>query len=144
MSWRNAQEMNVHFQSRRFTKVTQLLTGTQVTEQLGINPFAQELFPIITRYFGQEADEAPDDIIDRGYVSTEERSEYGAVLETYLKDRARVVAAKRCSARLADQISVSGRHMLWAEGCDMALPLLCCGMAHTLDVPSSCDFQAVI
>jgi GTPase SAR1 family protein len=70
----------------------QLLTGTQVTEQLGINPFAQELFPIITRYFGQEADEAPDDIIDRGYVSTEERSEYGAVLETYLKDRARVVA----------------------------------------------------
>ena len=70
----------------------QLLTGTQITEQLGINPFAQELFPIITRYFGEEADEAPDEIIDRGYVSTEERTEYGAVLETYLKDRARVVA----------------------------------------------------
>jgi GTPase SAR1 family protein len=89
---KRAQEMNIHFQSRRFTRVPQLLTGTQVTEQLGINPFAQELFPIITRYFGQEADEAADDIIDRGYVSTEERTEYGAVLETYLKDRARVVA----------------------------------------------------
>jgi hypothetical protein len=89
---KRAQEMNVHFQSRRFTRVAQLLTSTQVTEQLGINHFAQELFPIITRYFGQEADEAPDEIIDRGYVSTEERSEYGAVLETYLKDRARVVA----------------------------------------------------
>ncbi len=89
---KRAQEMNVHFQSRRFTRVPQLLTGTQVSEQLGINPFAQELFPIITRYFGQEADEAPDDIIDRGFVSTEERTEYGAVLETYLKDRARVAA----------------------------------------------------
>lgn len=86
---KRAQEMNVHFQSRRFTRVPQLLTGTKVSEQLGINPFAQELFPIITRYFGQEADEAPDDIIDRGFVSTEERTEYGAVLETYLKDRAR-------------------------------------------------------
>ena len=89
---KRAHEMNVHFQSRRFIRVAQLLTGTQVTEQLGINQFARDLFPIITRYFGQEADEAPDEIIDRGYVSTEERSEYGAVLETYLKDRARVVS----------------------------------------------------
>jgi GTPase SAR1 family protein len=89
---KRAQDMSVAFQSRRFTRVPSLLTGTQITELLGINPFAQELFPIITRYFGQEADEAPDEIIDRGYVSTEERSEYGAVLETYLKDRARVVA----------------------------------------------------
>jgi GTPase SAR1 family protein len=72
--------------------VSSLLTSTQVTEQLGINPFARDLFPIITRYFGQEADEAPDEIIDRGYVSTEERSEYGAVLEGYLKDRARIIA----------------------------------------------------
>ncbi|MGA7453679.1 MAG: hypothetical protein WBW73_21200, partial [Rhodoplanes sp.] len=87
-----AQELNVAFQSRRFTRVAQFLTGTQVTEQLGINPFAQNLFPIITRYFGQEADEAPDEIIDRGYVSTVERTEYGSVLEGYLKDRARIVA----------------------------------------------------
>jgi hypothetical protein len=34
--------MNVPFQARRFTRVPQLLTGTQVTEQLGINAFAQE------------------------------------------------------------------------------------------------------
>lgn len=89
---KRAQDMNVALQSRRFTRVASLLTGTQITEQLGINPFAQEFFPTITRYFGQEADEAPDEIIERGYVSTDERSEYGAVLETYLKDRARVVA----------------------------------------------------
>jgi GTPase SAR1 family protein len=89
---KRAQDLNVAFQSRRFTRVPQFFTSTQVTEQLGINPFARDLFPIITRYFGQEADEAPDEIIDRGYVSTEERSEYGAVLEGYLKDRARFAA----------------------------------------------------
>jgi GTPase SAR1 family protein len=89
---KRAQDLNVAFQSRRFTRVPQFFTNTQVTEQLGINPFAQDLFPIITRYFGQEADEAPDEIIDRGYVSTEERSEYGAVLEGFLKDRTRILA----------------------------------------------------
>jgi len=89
---KRAEALNVNFQSRRFTTIGQLLTGSQTMEQLGINPFAQQLFPIITRYFGQEADEAPDEIIDRGFVSTDERSEYGAVLETYLKDRARVTS----------------------------------------------------
>jgi hypothetical protein len=79
---RRAQEMNVKFQSRRFPRVPGLLTNTQPNEQLGINSFAQQLFPIITRYFGQEADEAPDEIIDRGYVTTDERIEYGSVLET--------------------------------------------------------------
>jgi hypothetical protein len=87
---KRAQEMNVAFQSRRFTRVASQLPGNLVGDQLGINQFAREIFPVITRYFGQEADEAPDDIIDRGYISTEERSEYGSVLETYLKDRARV------------------------------------------------------
>jgi Cdc6-like AAA superfamily ATPase len=90
---RRAQELTVKFQSRTFHPVTRLLTSTQRNEQLGINHFAQELFPIITRYFGQEADETPDEIIDRGYVTTDERAEYGSVLETYLKDRARTVAS---------------------------------------------------
>jgi hypothetical protein len=87
---KRAQQLNVTFQSRRFTRVPSLLTGTQVTEQLGVNPFATELFPLIARYFGQEADEAPDEIIDKGYVSSEERTEYGAALEMYLKDRVRI------------------------------------------------------
>jgi hypothetical protein len=89
---KRAQQLNISFQSRRFTRVPSILTGKQITEQLGINPFASELIPIITHYFGEEADEAPDEIIDRGFVPTEERSEYGQVLETYLKDRARAVA----------------------------------------------------
>jgi GTPase SAR1 family protein len=89
---RRAQDLNIAFQSRRFSRVPQFFTNSQVSEQLGINPFTQDLFPIITRYFGQEADEAPDEIIDRGYVPTEDRSEYGALLEGYLKDRTRIVA----------------------------------------------------
>ena len=50
---------------------------------------------MVTKYFGTEADEASDDIIDRGYVSSEERREYDAVLETYLKDRARIASDGR-------------------------------------------------
>jgi hypothetical protein len=65
---KRAQELNVAFQSRRFTRVSSLFTSAQVNEQLGLNPFVRELFPIITRYFGHEADEAPDEIIERGYV----------------------------------------------------------------------------
>lgn len=89
---KRADKISREFQTRRFHRVTSNMTGTQLAEQLGINQFAQQLFPIITRYFGAEADEATDDIIDRGYVHTSERTEYGAVLETFLKDRARVVA----------------------------------------------------
>jgi hypothetical protein len=33
--------------------------------------------------------------------------------------------------------------MLRAEGCDMALPFLCCGMAHTLDVRPAGPAQAM-
>jgi GTPase SAR1 family protein len=89
---RRADKISREFQTRRFQRVSAHMTPAQLSEQLGINPFAQQLFPIITKDFGAEADEATDDIIDRGYVNTAERSEYGAVLETYLKDRARVVA----------------------------------------------------
>ena len=91
---KRAQEMNVAFQSRRFTASASHCPAPWSRSSSGISPFAQEVFPVVTRYFGQEADEAPDEIIDRGYVPTEERSEYGAVLlgQPYWKDRARVVA----------------------------------------------------
>ena len=45
--------------------------------------------------------------------------------------------------RLADQNSESGCHMLRADGCDMALPFLCCGIAHTLDVPPAGPAQGM-
>jgi hypothetical protein len=89
---KRAEQMNVAFQSRRFHRAAGILTAGQTTEQMGINAFAQELFPIINGYFAQEVDEEPDDIMDRGYVTTDERIEYGSVLESYLKDRARVMA----------------------------------------------------
>ncbi|MFZ3351722.1 MAG: hypothetical protein WA268_12715 [Xanthobacteraceae bacterium] len=87
-----ASAVALQFQSRRFHKVAAQMTRAQYNEQLGINEFAHQLFPLITQYFGAEADEATDDIIDRGYVTSSERTEYGAVLEGFLKDRARVAA----------------------------------------------------
>jgi hypothetical protein len=41
------------------------------------------------------------------------------------------------------RISESGRHTLRAEGCDTALPLLCCGMAHTFDARPTGPAQAM-
>jgi GTPase SAR1 family protein len=80
------------FQVRRFHRVATHMTGTQIAEQLGTNEFARPLIPIITRYFTAEPDETPDEIIDRAYVMTGERTEYDGVLESFLKDRARVAA----------------------------------------------------
>jgi GTPase SAR1 family protein len=89
---RHAARVAKEFQIRNFHRVAQHMTGTQIAEQLGTNEFARPLIPIITRYFTSEPDETPDDIIDRAYVSTSERTEYDGVLESFLKDRARVAA----------------------------------------------------
>jgi hypothetical protein len=89
---KRAAAMNVAFQTRRFHRAANILAGTQINEIIGVNSFAQELLPIVTEYFGQEVDEEPDEVMDRGYVTSEERTEYGSVLEQYLKDRARVMA----------------------------------------------------
>jgi hypothetical protein len=87
-----AAALNVAFQSRRFHRAANILTGSQINETIGVNSFAQELLPIVTEYFGQEVDDEPDEVMDRGYVTSDERTEYGSVLEGYLKDRARVMA----------------------------------------------------
>jgi hypothetical protein len=103
-----ADALSNKFRARRFHTVASILGGPRIYEQLGVNAFAQELFPIVTRYFGSESDEASDDIIDRGYVSTNERSEYNAVLEAYLKDRARVVASGGLQAIETDRTTATG------------------------------------
>jgi hypothetical protein len=89
---KRAGALNIAFQTRRFHRAAQILPSSQVHETLGINSFAQELLPVINEYFALEVDEEPDEIMDRGYVTSEERTEYGAVLEAYLKDRARVMS----------------------------------------------------
>jgi hypothetical protein len=103
-----AGHLDRQFQGARFDRVPTLLGASRVSEQMGINSFAQELFPVVTKYFGTEADEASDDIIDRGYVSSEERGEYDGVLETYLKDRARVASDGRLQPITTSRSSASG------------------------------------
>jgi hypothetical protein len=103
-----AGHLDRQFQGARFHRVPTLLGASRVSEQMGINSFAQELFPVVTKYFGTEADEASDDIIDRGYVSSEERGEYDGVLETYLKDRARVASDGRLQPITTSRSNASG------------------------------------
>jgi GTPase SAR1 family protein len=93
------------FQVRKFFRVAAHMTGMQIAEQLGINEFARPLVPIITRYFTAEPDETPDEIIDRAYVTTSERTEYDGILESFLKDRARVAATSNLTPIVTGQSS---------------------------------------
>lgn len=83
-----AAEAARHFETRRFHRVAGYMGGqAKLSQQLGVNQFAEDLFPLIVKYFGNEAEEAIDEIIQRAYVSSNELTTYDAVLETYLKDR---------------------------------------------------------
>jgi GTPase SAR1 family protein len=75
-------------QTRPFVRTAGHMGGQQrLSQQLGVNEFAQDLFPVITKYFGNESEEITSEIIEFAYVSSEEITQYDAVLETYLKDR---------------------------------------------------------
>jgi hypothetical protein len=71
---KRAAAMNVAFQTRRFHRAANILSGTQINEVIGVNSFARELLPIVTEYFGQEVTEEPDEVMDRGYVTRDERT----------------------------------------------------------------------
>ena len=76
-----------HFATGTFFAVSSAIGGQgKVTRQLGVNEFADPLFPVLTRYFDDSA-ETPDEVIDRAYVTSDELSRYEGILETYLKDR---------------------------------------------------------
>lgn len=76
-----------HFLTRPLFAVSSAIGGQRkLTNQLGVNEFADPLFPILTRYFDDSA-ETPDDVVDRAYVTSDELSRYEGILETYLKDR---------------------------------------------------------
>ncbi|MEK6756218.1 MAG: hypothetical protein AABZ02_08715 [Bacteroidota bacterium] len=51
-----------------------------------LNNFALELAPILKRYFSSEARIDNDEILTKGYVSSEETTKYDALLETFLRD----------------------------------------------------------
>ena len=76
-----------HFVTRTFFPISSAIGGQgKMTRQLGVNEFADPLFPVLTRYFDDSA-ETPDEVIDRAYVTSDELTRYEGILETYLKDR---------------------------------------------------------
>jgi GTPase SAR1 family protein len=88
-----AKKLAAHFQSRPFHSVAAFMGGqVRLNQQLGVNEFAEPLFPTLTKYFGSTSEETPDDVIDRAYVTSDELGRYEGVLETYLKDRTSQIA----------------------------------------------------
>lgn len=55
-----------------------------------LNSFAQDLAPLVRMYFDTESPDRLDDIIKKGYVSSDEVTTFDAILEAYLEDRASV------------------------------------------------------
>lgn len=82
-----AKRLAPHFATRTFFPVSSAIGGQgKMTRQLGVNEFAEPLFPVLIKYFDDSA-ETPDEVIDRAYVTSDELTRYEGILETYLKDR---------------------------------------------------------
>ncbi|WP_337137605.1 type I restriction enzyme HsdR N-terminal domain-containing protein [Sphingomonas aquatica] len=106
---RRASDLSTKLLSRRFHSVSGFMGGRNaLNELLGVNEFAYALFPTISKYFGADSDETPDDVIEKAYVSTEEITNYEGVLSTYLKDRTRKVAGNTVEQIDTTRVSASG------------------------------------
>jgi hypothetical protein len=64
------------------------LAGGQaiLSQTIPLNSFAINLAPVLKRYFSSEALVDNDEILTRGYVSSEDTTKYDALLETFLRD----------------------------------------------------------
>lgn len=51
------------------------------------NTFSEELAPLLQRYFEDTSPEFEDEIIEKGYVSSDETTRYERLFENYLRDR---------------------------------------------------------
>lgn len=90
----HAQNIERAYSRRFFTAVSSKMGGSaRLAQQLGFNPFGQELQPYLAQYFDPETIEQRDEIVTRAYVNSNELTTYDSVLETYLKDRARIPGA---------------------------------------------------
>jgi hypothetical protein len=104
-----AQKLGAHFQSRAFFSVASFMGGqSPLGQQLGVNDFAEPLFSTITKYFGSNSDETPDEVIDRAYVASDELGTYEGVLETYLKDRAAQIAGNQLKQIVTSRNTATG------------------------------------
>jgi hypothetical protein len=70
--------------------------------------FAEPLFTTITKYFGSNSDETPDEVIDRAYVASDEIGNYKGVLETYLKDRTDKIAGNQLKPIVTSKNTATG------------------------------------
>lgn len=104
-----AKQLVAHFQSRPFYSVTSFMGGqASINKQLGVNEFAEPLFPTLTKYFGSASDETPDEVIDRAYVTSDELGRYEGVLETYLKDRSYQLAGNQLKPIVTSRHTATG------------------------------------
>jgi GTPase SAR1 family protein len=104
-----AQKLGAHFQTRAFYSVASLMGGqSRLAQQLGVNDFAEPLFSTITKYFGSNSDETPDEVIDRAYVASDELGTYEGVLETYLKDRTAQIAGNQLKPIVTSKNTATG------------------------------------
>jgi hypothetical protein len=98
-----------HFQSRTFYSVASFMGGpSRLAQQLGVNDFAEPLFTTITKYFGSNSDETPDEVIDKAYVASDELGSYEGVLETYLKDRTDKIAGNQLKPIVTSKNTATG------------------------------------
>lgn len=106
---KRATTIAAHFQSRRFFAVSAFMGGqATLNQQLGVNEFAEPLFPTLTKYFASNSDETPDEVIDRAYVTSDEIGRYEGVLETYLKDRTANIAGNQLRPILTSRNTATG------------------------------------
>lgn len=104
-----AQKLGAHFQTRAFHSVASFMGGqSRLGQQLGVNDFAEPLFTTITKYFGSNVDETPDEVIDRAYVASDELGTYEGILETYLKDRTEKIAGNQLKPIITSKSTATG------------------------------------
>ncbi len=105
----HAQNIDRKYSKRYFTSVSSKMGGSaRLAQQLGFNPFGQELQPYLAQYFDPETVEQRDEIITRAYVSSNELTAYDSVLETYLKDRIRVAGANEVQKIVTSKSAATG------------------------------------
>ena len=104
-----AKRLSAHFQTRTLYSVAAFMGGqTRLNQQLGVNEFAEPLFPTLTKYFGSTSDETPQEVIERAYVTSDELGTYEGVLETYLKDRTSQISGNQLKTIETSRNKASG------------------------------------
>lgn len=103
-----ARETRELFHTPPLFSVSSSFSAGQLSRQLGVNEFAQDLFPILTRYFGNQAEDATDEIIERAYVSSNEVTQYEGVLETFLKDRVKIAGGNTIQPIVTSRSTAAG------------------------------------